>query len=204
MKNPYPGLFVVLEGIDGSGKSTLANNLYLALKKMGKDCLLTFEPTRGKWGSVLRQSFLATKRLSPTEELELFRKDRQEHLEKVIIPALKEGRIVLCDRYFFSTAAYQGARGLDPEKILSECMLKALEPDICLFLELDPEEALLRIRHGRGERANNFEQLDYLKEVARIYQKIKDGCIGLDATLPIKRLTEEALAHVIHALNTRN
>ena len=195
---------MVLEGIDGSGKSTLANNLYLALKKMGRDCLLTFEPTRGKWGSVLRQSFLATKRLSPTEELELFRKDRRDHLEKVIIPALKEGRIVICDRYFFSTAAYQGARGLDPEEILSECRLKALEPDLCLFLEIDPEEALLRIKHGRGEEANNFEQLDYLKEVARIYQKIKDGCISLDARLPTNRLTKKALEHVLRTLNARN
>ncbi len=203
MRNPYSGLFVVLEGIDGAGKSTLANNLYLALKKLGKDCLVTFEPTKGKWGSLLRQSFLASERLSPREELDLFRKDRREHVENVIMPALKEGRIVICDRYFFSTAAYQGARGLNPKKILAECRLMSIEPDLCLFLEIEPDEAVRRIRLGRGEEANNFEQLDYLKNVARIYTEIRNGCIPLDARLPVERLRRDAMKLIILALESR-
>ncbi len=193
MKKQYPGFFLVIEGIDGSGKSTLANNLYLALKKMDKDCLLTFEPTKGQWGAMLRQSFTAASRLSPKEELALFRKDRQEHLEKVILPALRDGRIVICDRYFFSTVAYQGARGLDPEKILSDCLALFIEPDLCIFLEIDPREAIKRIRQGRNEKENNFEQLDYLIKVAEIYRRIRNGCIAIDATLPVNRLTNQVL-----------
>ncbi len=204
MKNTYPGFFVVLEGIDGSGKSTLANNLYLELKKMGKDCLLTYEPTNGKWGAILRQSFSGTERLSPNEELSLFMKDRQDHLENVIIPALKEGRIVICDRYYFSTAAYQGARGLDPQEILSECKGQSLEPDLCLFLEITPDEAIKRIRHGRKEKENNFEQIDYLRAVAEIYNKIKNGCVSLDARIPTKDLTQIALNVVLERLQGKN
>ncbi|NPA94401.1 MAG: dTMP kinase [Thermodesulfobacteria bacterium] len=204
MKNQYPGFFLVIEGIDGSGKSTLANNLYLALKKMGKDCLLTFEPTNGKWGAILRQSFTGAERLSANEELGLFMKDRQDHLENVIIPALKDGRIIICDRYYFSTAAYQGARGLDPQAILAESRAKSLEPDLCLFLELSPEEAINRIRHGRKEKENNFEQLDYLKSVAKIYGTVKNGCIPLDATLPIEELTDQALKLILQRLEDKN
>ncbi len=204
MKNQYPGFLLVIEGIDGSGKSTLANNLYLALKKMGKDCLLTFEPTKGQWGSMLRQSFTAASRLSPKEELALFRKDRQEHLEKVILPALKDGRIVICDRYFFSTAAYQGARGLDPKRILKDCMALSIEPDLCIFLEIDPKEAVKRIRQNRNEKANNFEQLDYLIKVAEIYKQIKNGCIALDATLPVDKLTKMVLDILLPRLQVKN
>jgi len=204
MKSQYPGFFLVIEGIDGSGKSTLANNLYLALKKMGKDCLLTFEPTKGKWGLMLRQSFTAASRLSPKEELALFRKDRQEHLKKVILPALKDGRIVICDRYFFSTAAYQGARGLDPQKILKDCMSLSIEPDLCILLEIDPKEAVKRIRENRKEKENNFEQLDYLIKVAEIYREIKNGCIAVDATLPVNELTKMVLDILLPRLQAKN
>ena len=203
MKNQYPGFFLVIEGIDGSGKSTLANNLYLALKKMGKDCLLTFEPTKGKWGSILRKSFTGAERLSANEELGLFMKDRQDHLENVIIPALKEGRTIICDRYYFSTAAYQGARGLDPRAILAESKAKFLEPDLCLLLEIAPEEAINRIRHGRKEQENNFEQLEYLKAVAKIYSTLKNGCICLDANLPIEELTDLALKLILQHLEDK-
>ena len=204
MKNKHPGFFVVIEGIDGSGKSTLANNLYLALKKMGKDCLLTFEPTKGKWGAILRQSFTAPARLSPKEELSLFTKDRKEHIEKVILPALQDGRIVICDRYYFSTAAYQGARGLDPTQILNESKNSFLEPDLCILLDLDPKEAIKRITLGRKEKINNFEKLDYLTKVAEIYKQIKNSCLALDATLPVEKLTKKVLDILTDRLHNRN
>ncbi len=203
MKNTYPGFFVVIEGIDGSGKSTLANNFYLALKKQGKDSLLTFEPTKGQWGAVLRRSFFSEQRLAPEEELNFFMKDRKEHLEKVIIPALKQGRIVICDRYFYSTAAYQGARGLDPIQIIATCKDGSVEPDLCIFLEIEPKEAVKRIRHGRNEDVNNFEELDYLTKVANIYDQMKDECVVLNAQNSIEDLTKKAIRILLERLEEK-
>ncbi len=203
MKNTYPGFFVIIEGIDGSGKSTLANNLYLALKKQGKDCLLTFEPTKGQWGAILRQSFFSEQRLAPEQELNLFMKDREEHIEKVIVPALKQGRIVICDRYFYSTAAYQGARGLDPIRIIETCKEASIEPDLCIFLEIEPQEAVKRIRHGRKEDVNNFEELDYLTKVAHIYDQIKDECVVLDAQNSIEDLIQQAISILLERLKEK-
>ena len=91
--------FIVVEGIDGTGKSTLARALQERLKRMGVSCLCTFEPTDGQWGRKLRDSFTGGERLSLDEELELFIKDREEHVETEILPALEAGRTVICDRY---------------------------------------------------------------------------------------------------------
>ena len=204
MKKSYPGLFVVVEGIDGTGKSTLVANLYKILRRKGIDVLLTFEPTRGTWGRKLRRSFTAAKRMSPEEELALFIKDRKEHLRDTVIPALEAGRVVICDRYYFSTAAYQGARGLDPEKILEQNISFALVPDICFFLELPPEQAVKRITEGRGEKVNNFEGVDYLKKVARIFSSMQEDCIiRMDAALPQERLSKEAAEIILKKIREK-
>lgn len=201
MSRKYSGLFVVVEGIDGTGKSTLVSNIYRALRKKGIDTMLTFEPTHGEWGMKLRRSFMDSKRAEAEEELSMFMKDRKEHLRDVIIPALQNGRVVLCDRYYFSTIAYQGARGLDPEKIQEENEEFALRPDICFILELDPEKAVRRITEGRMARTNNFEQTDYLKRVAEIFSSLKDECIiRLDAELSPDKLAEKAVEIILDRL----
>lgn len=198
----YPGLFVVIEGIDGTGKSTLASNIYQELRNRDINTLLTFEPTKGQWGKRLRQSF-SSKRLPQDEELALFMKDRREHLKDVIIPALKDGRVVLCDRYYYSTAAYQGARGMDPEQIMEKNRAFALEPDLVLLLELAPEKAVERIRQGR-QGTNSFEGLDYLKQVAAIYDRMKGAnIVRLDASKPAHLVAREAVAHILERLKSK-
>ncbi len=204
MNKGYSGLFIVVEGIDGTGKSTLVSNLYRNLSKKGIDVLVTFEPTRGKWGSKLRQSFTGSARMTAEEELSLFLKDRKEHLKDTVLPALKAGRVVLCDRYYFTTMAYQGARGLDPEKIKEENRAFALEPDICFLLELPPEKAVERITAGRKEAANNFEELNYLKRVARIFSSMEEDCIiRLDADVPPERLSETAAKIILKRIGEK-
>src|SRR5262245_41663250 len=103
------GILVAVEGIDGAGKSTLADWLVARLYAHGFDVLRTREPTGGPWGQKLRAS-MTQGRLSPKEELRAFVEDRREHVEQEIRPALADGRVVVIDRYYFSTAAYQGAR----------------------------------------------------------------------------------------------
>jgi len=187
------GFFIVVEGIDGTGKTTLARNIYNRLKNKGFPAILTFEPTDGPWGRMLRRSFSAPGRLTPEEELELFLKDRKEHVKKIIRPSLEQEKIVVCDRYYFSTMAYQGAIGLDPEAIRKTNETFAPMPDLVLLLELDPEAAIKRIKESRGEVPDNFEQLEYLKKVAGVFKNLSDPfVVHIDAAFPPEGLLNSA------------
>ena len=192
-KRPF---FVVIEGIDGTGKSTLARAVQKSLAHAGVDCLCTFEPTDGPWGKKLRESFSGRKRLSLEEELELFLKDRREHVEKEILPALRSGKAVVCDRYYLSTMAYQGARGMDMEKIRRRNEVFPT-PDIAFLLELPVEEAVKRITGSRGEALNNFEKEEYLRKVAENFNSMhEDFIVRLDASYPEDELLEKAMGHI--------
>lgn len=162
-----PGWLVVVEGIDGAGKSTVLRRLAEHCVTRGLACVLSGEPTRGPWGMKLRQS-MTEGRLSLDEELELFLKDRAEHVEQLIRPSLAAGKIVLLDRYYLSTAAYQGARGSEPARILEMNEQFAPKPDLVLLLDFDPDGGLARIR-ARGDAPNTFEQAEQLRAVRKIF-----------------------------------
>jgi dTMP kinase len=164
------GFLLVLEGIDGSGKSTLATRLAAWLRERGREVVTSREPTDGPHGAALRQS-AKSGRVSAEAELELFLKDRAEHVEKVIAPALARGAVVILDRYYFSTAAYQGARGLDPEAIVAANERFAPVPDLVLLLDLDPAVGASRIL-GRDTALDDFESLDYQRDVRRIFHSL--------------------------------
>lgn len=161
------GLFIVIEGIDGTGKSTQAKRLGAWFESRGREVVLGREPTDGPWGRKLRES-AATDRLAPEEELEYFLKDRRQHVDEVIAPSLAEGKVVILDRYYFSTMAYQGARGFDPVEIRSRNEAFAPVPDILLILDLDVDRALERIG-VRGDTANEFEKRENLERCREIF-----------------------------------
>lgn len=165
-------MFIVFEGIDGTGKSTQAKRLAEHFRKMGRTVTLSREPTDGPWGTLLRNS-AETGRLSPEEELDTFLKDRRQHVEEVIQPALSAGHVVILDRYYFSTMAYQGARGFDPLEIRKNNEAFAPVPDVLLILDLDVESALARIG-SRGDTANQFEQRNNLSRCREIFLSLKD------------------------------
>lgn len=165
------GLFIVIEGIDGTGKSTQCQKLASALEQEGHTVLLDREPSDGPYGKQLRESF--TNRLEPDAELELFHKDRKQHVDDVILPALSRGEIVILDRYYFSTMAYQGARGFDPVELRATNEEFAPPPDILFILDLPVENALERIG-SRGDTANEFEQRDALQYCRDIFLSVKD------------------------------
>ncbi len=196
------GLLVVLEGIDGTGKSTLARSLASRLSELGVPVVASREPTDGPHGRRLRES--ATKgRLSPAEELETFIADRREHVAQLILPSLRAGKVVLLDRYYFSTAAYQGSRGLDWREILRRNEEFAPEPDVLLILELDPRQSLGRIQ-GRGDQANEFERLDNLQKVDAVFRALdRPGLLRLDATLPREELCQRAVDAVMAVWKAR-
>jgi dTMP kinase len=199
---PGRGLLVVVEGIDGSGKSTLVARLAEHCAKQGLECVVSREPTNGKWGSLLRQSARGS-RLRLAEELELFMKDRAEHVEQIISPALAAGKVVILDRYYFSTAAYQGARGGDPEAILEANERFAPVPDLVLLLDVSPRVGSGRITH-RGDQVDAFEEADYQEDVRRMYLRLDRRCIRLiDAGRPPEEVWHDCLAQFTATLARR-
>ena len=167
-----PGHLIILEGIDGTGKSTQAKRLGAWFEARGREVVLGREPTDGPWGRKLRES-AATGRLSPEDELEYFLKDRPQHVEEVIQPGLDAGKVVILDRYYFSTMAYQGARGFDPAEIRRKNEEFAPRPDLLVILDLDVDTALERIG-ARGDTANEFEKRGSLQRCREIFLSLAD------------------------------
>ncbi len=161
------GFLLVIEGIDGAGKSTLQRELADWCQQRGFEVACSREPTDGTYGRKLRES-ARTGRLAPDAELELFLQDRAEHVKGLITPSLERGAVVILDRYYFSTAAYQGARGLDPEAIIAANEAFAPIPDLVLLLDLDPASGHARIGQ-RGSALDDFEGAAYLADVRRIF-----------------------------------
>lgn len=196
------GFLIVLEGVDGSGKTTQAQLLAAALEERGYPVVLTREPSFGPVGQRLRQYLQGNSRhLSPGEELELFMADRREHVARLLKPALTVGRVVICDRYYYSSAAYQGALGLDPVEILSQNEAFAPRPDLVLLLTLPAAEALARRQAGAGAPPQVSESLAYLEKVAAIYETLSDPCIHrLEARGAPEEIHEQILSLTLKAL----
>lgn len=191
------GLFVAIEGIDGTGKTTLARNLNERLSKVF-EVTLTQEPSDTVYGRRLRQSF-EEGRLTAEEELELFVKDREEHLKTVIKPGLENQKIVITDRYFFSNIAYQGAYGIDTERIKKANMNFPL-PDIVLFLFLDIGIALERISNTRGN-LNIVERKENITKVKNIYNVLEREYKNIFRPINSDDTVEEVCSNSLREIN---
>lgn len=163
------GLLIVFEGIDGSGKTTQARRLLRRLRRRGRRAVFFREPTRGRWGREIRRQALRADSLTPGQELDLFVKDRRENVARNLEPALAAGKDVVLDRYYFSTIAYQGAKGLDSDRIRRLNESFAIAPDLVVILDVDAAAGLARIA-GRKTRDELFEREDYLVRVARLFR----------------------------------
>ncbi|MEM7596085.1 MAG: dTMP kinase [Pseudomonadota bacterium] len=156
------GLFISFEGIDGSGKSTQARRLAESLRGAGRDVVLTREPGGSEGAEEIRKLVLEgdPDRWSAETELLLFTAARRDHLERLILPALEAGKLVICDRYADSTRMYQGLRGAGlREKVdLLHDLMIGREPDLTVLVDMDPEEGLKRAlaRQGSEERFEQF------------------------------------------------
>lgn len=168
------GLFITFEGIDGCGKSTQIALTESYCKSKGRETLIIREPGGTTVGEKIRTILLDKKNDSmvPMAELLLYEAARAQIVEEKIVPALEAGMVVICDRFFDSTAAYQGyARGLGPELIdeLNNIATSGRSPDITFYLDLSPEQALKR-RLGRGEEEDRLEALGL-----SFQEKVRDG-----------------------------
>ena len=173
------GFLIAIEGIDGVGKSTLARSMHAILSAGNVRVHLSKEPTDSPWGARLRAS-AEHERLPPEDELRLLLKDRRQHVDDVIAPALRQGDIVILDRYFFSTAAYQAADDMGVEDILATNRAFAPEPDLLFVLDVDPSVGVARIGK-RGDKPNSFETERTLSRCRTIFNAI-DSAVRIDAS----------------------
>jgi len=143
------GVFICIEGLDASGKTTQARLLVEELNRRGFEAVYTTEPSRGEIGRFIRKRVLQREgRVPSVIEALLFAVDRIDHVEREIKPALKGGKIVVSDRYLYSSLAYQGAAGLDLNWI-REINQLALTPDLAIYIDVPPETVFERIRRKR-------------------------------------------------------
>lgn len=173
------GYFITFEGIDGCGKTTQIELLDNWLKSLGEKTLLTLEPGGSDLGKNLRQILLHyEKPVAPAAETFLYLADRAQHVNNVIIPALNQGKIVLCDRYTDSTLAYQGyARGGDIEQItlLNNIATNNLKSDLTIVFDIDVQTAQTRL----GKTKDRLE-----KENVNFHTKVKNGYLELEKLYP--------------------
>ena len=169
------GKFIVLEGIDGCGKTTQINELYKWLPNSGlinknRTLIKTREPGGSILGREIRDMILSDSKLnSPSilTELLLYSADRAEHISKVILPALQNGSWIISDRFSGSTLAYQGYGreiNIDIIKKLENIVCQDIKPDLTIFLEISPEESILRRKNKVADRIES-EGLEFLKKV---------------------------------------
>ena len=192
------GLLIVLEGIDGSGKTAVCESVVSLLTREGHDVLALREPTNlSKWGIEIRTRSVSGE-LTPEEELELFIRDRNWHIKNRILPALRAGRIVLMDRYFFATGAYQStSTGIHWKDILRRNReeIHAPEPDLVLLLDVPAEVGLQRVLGRKRQMNEQFEKFDRLVRVRETYLEM--ACqdtttfVVIDATQPLEQVVSE-------------
>lgn len=193
--NIYPGKFIVFEGLDGSGQSTQATHLAEFLVNNGCNVVVTKEPTMdSKAGREIRRILANHIEIDPLEFQKLYAQDRSEHLNNKVIPALKEGKTVISDRYFFSTFAYGTAHGHNIEELI-DLNNNFLYPDLIFLLKVKPKVCIERIEK-RGSHIDLFEKEDKLKKVWEVYKTFPNKFKNIhlvDGERDIKEISKEII-----------
>lgn len=177
------GIFITFEGGEGCGKSTQSLLLFKLLKKKGYKLIHTREPGGTKFSEAVRRIILDPKsRITPVAELFLYETARVQHIADVILPALKAGKTVICDRFTDATVAYQGyGRGLDLSMInqLNTVAACGLKPDLTIYLDIPPETGLSR---ARGIKKDFKKACDRLEgEALSFHKRVRKGYLALAA-----------------------
>ena len=183
-------MLIDLEGIDGCGKSTQTKLLQEKLEELGENTVILKEPTNGPHGQKLWDVLHGKRKATNEEILEFFILDRKQHVNEKIQPALDDSTIVLMDRYYYSSMAYQVAGGLDVEYIRNKHNF-APDPDIVLIFDLPVSTALERVR-GHSE-ADEFEKEEHLEKVREAYLNLESDPLVriVDSTRTPEEIFEE-------------
>ena len=197
------GFLVAIEGIDGAGKTTQAALLNEYLTGRELPAILTKEPTDSIYGQKIKKLAQGERHLvKPREEYNLFIEDRKLHVADLIQPALDKNAIVILDRYYFSTMAYQGAIGLDPARIKTDNEAFSPIPERVFILQVSPAVGIDRIQKGRKETPNTFEKEDYLTKVSKIFDLLTDDYIvRLNGEDQLDKIHRRIVHHVDEAID---
>ncbi|MDI6904009.1 MAG: dTMP kinase [Candidatus Bathyarchaeia archaeon] len=198
MKRKGKGVFICVEGLDGCGKTTQTKLLVRRLGKKGYNVTYTAEPSCGEIGKFIKKYCLhGKKRVSSIVEALLFAADRYEHVDNEIIPALNEGRLVVSDRYVYSSLAYQGAAGLDL-KWIEKINEHAMRPDLAIFVDVEPEVVIHRLKPKKSV----MENLETQRKVREVYMKFveKGELVKIDGNRPKKEVADDILTIVLRFL----
>ena len=197
------GIFITFEGPDGSGKTTIAELLYNQLISESYDVILTREPGGNDIAEQIRQIILDTKNTTMdvrTEAL-LYAASRRQHLVEKIIPALKAGKIILCDRFIDSSLVYQGIGrkiGIDEVYAINKFAIEDVMPDLTIMFDITPEEGLERINNCTERTADrlDLETLDFHKSAYFGYMQVaemfKNRIVKINASLSIEEVYKQA------------
>ncbi|MGQ9478507.1 MAG: dTMP kinase [Thermoproteota archaeon] len=189
------GFHIALEGIDGSGKTTVSTNLYLRFRDKGYLCFYTIEPTYMRVGSIIRLHASRIRNVPQYYLALLFAADRVEHYERIIRKKLEKGHHVISDRYVYSSIAYQGGL-IDDIQWVREVNNRVPPPDLAIYLDIDPSEALRRKRAH-----SSFSDPAVLSRVRKAYLELVENreLILVDASMPL----EEVLRKVVNIIREK-
>lgn len=194
------GMFISIEGPEGAGKTSVIGIVSERLKAEGKKVLVTREPGGIKISEAIREVILNNENVEmdgKTEAL-LYAAARRQHLVEKVIPALKEGYIVLCDRFIDSSLAYQGyARGLGIDEVLkiNEFAIEGMMPDLTIYFDISPEEGLARVLNNTEREKNRLdkEELSFHERVYEGYKRVikqyEHRIVRTDASLTKEEVT---------------
>ena len=204
---------ITLEGVEGSGKSTLIQYLKEFIESIGKKVIVTREPGGIEISEQIRSVILDTEntKMDGRTEALLYAAARRQHLVERIIPALKEGNVVLCDRFIDSSLAYQGyARGLGIDEVLSinEFAIGSFMPNLTLYLDLDPQIGLSRIRKNKGREVNrlDLEEISFHLKVREGYEEVikrfPDRIVRVDANQELDKVFSDTKQILLEKLKS--
>jgi dTMP kinase len=207
------GTFIVFDGGPGSGKGTMIKNtfsLVFDLSKKYDNVLVTDEPTNGPYGQKVRGLFKKQKSAADfaDEIFQAFVDDRKWHVENIIQPALDKNFVVICDRYKYSSIAYQTVQGTPFERVFA-AHKDFLAPDLALILDVEPKEALRRINLEKNEKrkqSDNFRELDFISGLQKYFLKLPqllpaENIQIIDANKPIDKVFGQIRPFVEKALH---
>lgn len=199
------GIFITLEGPDGSGKSTIMKSITNYFKDKNIDFIGTREPGGTEIGEEIRSIILDKKNKNMAAETEalLYAASRGQHVHEKIIPALRAGKIVLCERFILSSLAYQGVgRGLGIEEVrmINDFAIKGIRPDLTLFFHVDPSLTLDRKTEGKeGDRLEE-EGAEFHREVYKGYMKLlktyPENIKIIDASKTVEEVFNQSIYHI--------
>ncbi len=197
------GTFIVFDGLPGCGKGTMIKKTFEYIFDKSKkfdNILITDEPTQGHYGLKLREYFKMQKTSTDfrDEIFDLFVKDREWHINNIIKPALEKNFVVICDRYKYSSVAYQTVQGTDFEKVFS-AHKDFLPPSIVFILDVSPEEGFRRINSEGSEKrkqTDKFREMDFIAQLRKHFNKLpeyfpNENIQLIDANVPIEKVFEQ-------------